>query len=167
MVSSMALAFILGDPSWRFLEEDSDFDWKINLRGTYNMRAAAVIHMRDQLLKGGVRGRIVNVFSVDAFVAYPRNAHYAETKAAVVSPTRSFAPEFAPDQIFINAIAPNGIATDKAKGAGFLNELASHAPLQRAAEPHEITGWIGILLDDRDTYMAGETVIVSGGYVFA
>ena len=49
-----------------------------------------------------------------------KNAHYAATKAAVVSLTRSFALEFAPDQILVNAIAPAGIATEKAKGAGFL-----------------------------------------------
>jgi NAD(P)-dependent dehydrogenase (short-subunit alcohol dehydrogenase family) len=148
-------------------DEDWDFDWKINVRGTYNMMAAALIHMRTQPLDGPVRGRIVNVSSVDAFKAHPKNAHYAATKAAVVSLTRSFALEFAPDQILVNAIAPAGIATEKAKGAGFLAELASHTPLERNAEPDEIAGWIATLLDDRNTYMTGETVIVSGGYIFA
>ena len=154
-------------PILEITDEDWDFDWKINVRGTYNMMAAAVIHMRGEPLKGRVRGRIVNVSSVDAFKAHPNNAHYAATKAAVVSLTRSFALEFAPDQILINAIAPAGIATEKAKGAGFLGELASHTPLQRNAEPDEIARWIATLLDDQNTYMTGETVIVSGGYVFA
>jgi NAD(P)-dependent dehydrogenase (short-subunit alcohol dehydrogenase family) len=119
-------------PILKITDEDWDFDWKINVRGTYNMMAAAVIHMRGQSLKGGVRGRIVNVSSVDAFMAYPKNVHYTATKAAVVSLTRSFALEFAPVQILINAIAPGGIATDKAKSAGFLGELASLTLLQRA-----------------------------------
>jgi NAD(P)-dependent dehydrogenase (short-subunit alcohol dehydrogenase family) len=154
-------------PILEITDEDWDFDWKINVRGTYNMMAAAVIHMRSQALDGRVRGRIVNVSSVDAFKAHPKNAHYAATKAAVVSLTRSFALEFAPDQILVNAIAPAGIATEKAKGAGFLAELASHTPLERNAEPDEIAGWIATLLDDRNTYMTGETVIVSGGYIFA
>jgi 3-oxoacyl-[acyl-carrier protein] reductase len=154
-------------PILEITDEDWDFDWKINVRGTYNMMVAAVAHMRGQPLNGRVRGRIVNVSSVDAFKAHPKNAHYAATKAAVVSLTRSFALEFAPDQILINAIAPAGIATEKAKGAGFLSELASHTPLERNAEPEEIAGWIAILLDERNTYMTGETVIVSGGYVFA
>jgi 3-oxoacyl-[acyl-carrier protein] reductase len=114
-----------------------------------------------------VRGRIVNISSVDAFKAHPQNAHYAATKAAVVSLTRSFALEFAADQILINAIAPAGIATEKAKGAGFLGELASHTPLGRNAEPDDIAGWIAIMLGEQNTYMTGETVIVSGGYIFA
>ena len=137
------------------------------MRGTYNMMAAAVPHMRSQPLAGKVRGRIVNVASVDAFKAHPQNAHYAATKAAVVSLTRSFALEFAADQILVNAIAPAGIATEKAKGAGFLGELASHTPLGRNAEPDDIAGWIAILLGEQNTYMTGETVIVSGGYIFA
>lgn len=154
-------------PILEITDEDWDLDFKVNVRGTYNMMAAAVTHMRAQPRKGKVKGRIVNVSSVDAFKAHPKNAHYAATKAAVVSLTRSFALEFAPDQILVNAIAPAGIATEKAKGAGFLRELASHTPLERNAEPDEIGGWIAILLDDRNTYMTGETVIVSGGYIFA
>jgi len=148
-------------------DDDWDFDWKVNVRGTYNMIAAAIPCMKSQPLDGRVRGRIVNVASVDAFKAHPQNAHYAATKAAVVSLTRSFALEFAPDQILVNAIAPAGIATEKAKAAGFLPELASHTPLERNAEPDEIAGWIAILLGEHNTYMTGETVIVSGGYIFA
>jgi len=53
-------------------DEDWDFDWKINVRGTYNTMAAAVELMRGQPLAGKVRGRIVNVSSVDAFKAHPQ-----------------------------------------------------------------------------------------------
>ena len=154
-------------PILEITDEDWDFDWKVNVRGTYNIMAAAVLHMQAQPLAGRVRGRIVNVSSVDAFKAHPKNAHYAATKAAVVSLTRSFALEFAENQILVNAIAPAGIATEKAKGAGFLGELASHTPLGRNAEPDEMAGWIAFMLGEGNTYMTGETVIVSGGYIFA
>lgn len=148
-------------------DEDWDLDWKINVRGTYNTMAAGVELMRGQPLVGKVRGRIVNLASVDAFKAHPQNAHYAATKAAVVSLTRSFALEFAAEQILINAIAPAGIATEKAKGAGFLPELAAHTPLGRNADLDDITAWIAFMLSEQNSYMTGETVIVSGGYVFA
>src|SRR5690606_24305075 len=140
-----------------------DFDMGVNVRGTYNMSAAAAEHMRAQPLDGAaVRGRIVNISSVDAFKAHPQNAHYAATKAAVVSLTRSFALAFAPDQILVNSIAPAGIATEKAKGAGFLAELASHTPLGRNAEPDDIAEWIVFMLSGSNRYMTGENVIVSG-----
>jgi 3-oxoacyl-[acyl-carrier protein] reductase len=154
-------------PILEITDEDWDFDWKINVRGTYNMMAAAVELMRLQPIEGKVRGRIVNISSVDAFKAHPQNAHYAATKAAVVSLTRSFALEFAPEQILINAIAPAGIATEKAKSSGFLPELAAHTPLGRNAELEDITAWIAFMLSDANNYMTGETVIVSGGYIFA
>ena len=155
-------------PILEITDEDWNFDWHINVRGTYNIMAAAVIEMRKQALDGsGVRGRIVNLSSVDAFKAHPKNAHYAATKAAVVSLTRSFALEFAPEQILINSIAPAGIATDKAKAAGFIPELASQTPLGRAAETGDIAEWIVFMLSDANRYMTGENVIVSGGYIFA
>ena len=148
-------------------DEDWDFDWKVNVRGTYNTMAAAVEIMRLQPIVGKVRGRIVNIASVDAFKAHPQNAHYAATKAAVVSLTRSFALEFAPQQILVNGIAPAGIATEKAKQAGFLPELAAHTPLGRNAELDDIVSWIAFMLGEGNNYMTGETVIVSGGYIFA
>lgn len=148
-------------------DEDWDFDWKVNVRGTYNLMAAAIEHMRTQPIEATVRGRIVNISSVDAFKAHPKNAHYAATKAAVVSLTRSFALEFAEEQILVNSIAPAGIATEKAKKAGFLPELASHTPLGRNAQPDDISEWIVFMLGDGNRYMTGENVIVSGGYIFA
>jgi NAD(P)-dependent dehydrogenase (short-subunit alcohol dehydrogenase family) len=154
-------------PILEITDEDWDFDWKVNVRGTYNMMAAAVEHMRAQPVDGAVRGRIVNISSVDAFKAHPKNAHYAATKAAVVSLTRSFALEFAPDQILVNSIAPAGIATEKAKVAGFLAELAAHTPLGRNAQPDDIAEWIVFMLSGANRYMTGENVIVSGGYIFA
>lgn len=155
-------------PILEITDEDWNFDWNINVRGTYNISAAAIIEMKEQPLdQSGVRGRIVNVSSVDAFKAHPKNAHYAATKAAVVSLTRSFALEFAPDQILVNSIAPAGIATDKAKALGFIPELASQTPLGRAAETGDIAEWIVFMLSDANRYMTGENVIVSGGYIFA
>lgn len=148
-------------------DDDWDYDWKVNVRGTYNTMAAAVEIMRPQPVIGKVRGRIVNISSVDAFKAHPQNAHYAATKAAVVSLTRSFALEFAPEQILVNGVAPAGIATEKAKGAGFLPELAAHTPLGRNAELDDIVSWIIFMLGEGNNYMTGETIIVSGGYIFA
>lgn len=153
------------------LLEIGDHDWDasnaVNVKGTYHMMVAAVRHMRDREAAGGVRGRIVNITSVDAFKAHPQNAHYAATKAAVVSLTRSFAHEFASEGILVNSVAPAGMATEKAKAAGFLGELAAANPLGRAATPEEIAEWVIMAGGPRNTYMTGESIIVSGGYIYA
>ena len=154
----------------RPLLEIGDDDWEqslaVNVRGTYNAIVAAVAHMRGQPRVDGVRGRIVTVSSVDAFRAHPQNAHYAATKAAVVSLTRSFAAALAPDGVLVNGVAPAAMATDRARRAGFLDELAAANPLGRAAEPAEIAAWVLMAAGPRNTYMTGETVIVSGGYLY-
>ncbi|TDR12483.1 SDR family NAD(P)-dependent oxidoreductase [Marinomonas communis] len=151
--------------------EIEDADWElecaVNIRGTYNMMAVVVKHFLATSTGADVNGRIVNVASVDAFKAHPQNAHYAATKAAVVSLTKSFAAEFASSQILINGVAPAGIATDRAKELGFLPELTAASPLGRAAEPQDITDVIIFLAGDKNRYMTGETTIVSGGYIYA
>jgi 3-oxoacyl-[acyl-carrier protein] reductase len=155
----------------RPLLEITDADWDasnaVNVKGTYHMMVAAVRHMRAQDLKGRVRGRIVNITSVDAFKAHPQNAHYAATKAAVVSLTRSFAHALAPDGILVNSVAPAGMATDKARELGFLDELARASPLGRGGEPREMAEWVLMAAGPRNTYMTGENIIVSGGYIYA
>jgi len=156
--------------------EITDADWDlenaINIKGTYHMMVAFVQHVRHVQQQGGqqgraVAGRIVNITSVDAFKAHPQNAHYAATKAAVVSLTKSFAHAFAPEGILVNSVAPAGFATERAKQLGFLEELARANPLGRAAEPQEMAEWIVMLASSRNSYMTGENVIVSGGYIYA
>lgn len=148
-------------------DEQWDLENAINIKGTYHMCVAAIHHMKARANGKDIAGRIVNITSVDAFKAHPQNAHYAATKAAVVSLTRSFAAKVAGDQILVNSVAPAGMATEKAKSLGFLDELAANNPLGRAAEPREIAEFVLIAASRRNTYMTGEQIIVSGGYVYA
>lgn len=151
--------------------EITDADWDasnaINIKGTYHMMVAAVLRMRQQQPLGVVRGRIVNITSVDAFKAHPQNAHYAATKAAVVSLTKSMAHDVAPDGILVNSVAPAGMATQKARELGFLSELAKASPLGRGGEPEEMAEWVLMAGGPKNTYMTGENIIVSGGYIYA
>ncbi|NNU61032.1 SDR family oxidoreductase [Ochrobactrum soli] len=153
-------------PILEITDEDWDLENAINVKGTYHMMVAAVLHMRQFVDVPHVTGRIVNVTSVDAFKAHPQNAHYAATKAAVVSLTKSFAQECAKDQILVNSVAPAGFATDRAKELGFLPELAKASALGRAAEPVEMAQWIVMMASGRNTYATGENVVVSGGYIY-
>jgi len=143
----------------------------VNIKGAYHLMVAAVKHMQGYTDQGGgtgnIAGRIVNITSVDAFKAHPQNAYYAATKAAIVSLTKSFAHAHAKDQILINSVAPAGMATETAKAAGFLPELAAANPLGRAGEPAEIAEFVVMVASSKNTYMTGEQVIVSGGYIYA
>ncbi len=158
-------------PMLEITDEDWDLENAINIKGTYHMSVAAIQHMRSRSGQvsedNPVAGRIVNITSVDAFKAHPQNAHYAATKAAVVSLTKSFAHEVAADQILVNSVAPAGMATDRAKELGFLPELAAASPLNRGAKPGEIAEWVVMAGGTGNSYMTGENIIVSGGYIYA
>ncbi|HSI40899.1 MAG TPA: SDR family NAD(P)-dependent oxidoreductase [Xanthobacteraceae bacterium] len=149
-------------PILEITDADWDFSFSVNVRGLYNVSVAAIAHMQSA---GG--GRIVNIASIDALKAHPKNAHYAAMKAAVVSLTKSMALAVAPDNILINGVAPAGIATEKAKAAGFLPELAAQTALGRAAEPDDVADVVVFLLSEKNRYMVGETVAISGGYFIA
>lgn len=154
-------------PILEILDADWDASNAINVKGTYHMMVAAIRQMQQQAPLGVVRGRIVNITSVDAFKAHPQNAHYAATKAAVVSLTKSFAHHVAPDGILVNSVAPAGMATEKARTSGFLDELAKASPLGRGGEPREMAEWVLMAGGPKNTYMTGENIIVSGGYIYA
>lgn len=153
------------------LLEITDEQWReslsVNVVGTYNLMAAAAPHMRALEPEDGVRGRIVNISSIDAFQAHPKNAHYAASKAAVVSLTRSFALEFGPDQVLVNSVAPGAIATERAKAADWLAAHTAATPLGRPAEPRDIAEMIAFLASSANRFTTGENVIVSGGHLIA
>lgn len=146
-------------PILEISDADWDFSFSVNVRGLYDVSVAAIAHMQKA---GG--GRIVNIASIDALKAHPKNAHYAAMKAAVVSLTKSMGLACAPDNILINGVAPAGIATEKARAAGFLPELAAQTALGRAAEPDDVADVVIFLLSGKNRYMVGETVAISGGY---
>lgn len=141
------------------IDDDTwDLVFDVNLRGMYNMTAAAVEHMKPSRY-----GRVVSISSIDGFLPYPKNAHYAAAKAGVISLNKSFADAFAPDQILINTVAPAAIATEKLRILGILDDLKEASPLGRVATPEDIAEVVCFLASDRNRYITGETVIASGG----
>ncbi len=137
-----------------------DFDdlIAINLKGTFLVTQAFM-----ETLAAGKQGRIVNIASNDAYVAKVTNAHYAAAKAGVVSLTKTFAAELAPN-VLVNGVSPGPIKTDTAKTQGWLQQAIARNPLGRAAEPQDIGAVVLFLASLSNRFMSGETVVVNGGY---
>lgn len=146
-----------------FLDSASE-QFRVNVEGSLNMAHALLPQLRE------TRGRIVNVASIAAFIAYRRNVvGYAASKGAVVQMTKGLAADLARDGIRVNAIAPGLVATPMTvpsrSNPAVLEELYQHALVKRFAEPEELVGAALFLSSPLSSFVTGITLPVDGGFL--
>ena len=107
-------------------------------------------------------GVIINIASRAGTRGRPDSAAYGATKAALTSLARSWAAEYGPAGIRVNAISPGPVYTNAAKRELF-DVWGKTTPLGRAGEPQEIAEVIGFLASPRAGYITGTNVAVDGG----
>ena len=108
------------------------------------------------------RGVIVNLASMAGQVGLAGGAAYGATKASLASLTRSWAAEFSPSGVRVNAVAPGPVYT-AGTDRGRIDTLAQNTLTGRGARPEEIAQVIAFLLSDKASYMTGAIVPVDGG----
>jgi NAD(P)-dependent dehydrogenase (short-subunit alcohol dehydrogenase family) len=89
-------------------------------------------------------GRIINIASLNSFVALSEVAAYAASKAGVVSLTRSLAVEWSKKGVTVNAIAPGvfhyGLNADLLDNTPRGQELLMRTPMGRFGKTEELVG---------------------------
>jgi NAD(P)-dependent dehydrogenase (short-subunit alcohol dehydrogenase family) len=140
-------------------------DWNaviaVNITGMFICARTAVRHM----VTGG---RIVNTASMLGLSGgwYP-NIAYQATKGAVVNMTRSWAIEWAPLQIRVNAVAPGLVRTPFIAGLtdqpDLVDKFEQLIPLGRLAEVDDITGPVLFLASPASAMVTGHILLVDGG----
>jgi 3-oxoacyl-[acyl-carrier protein] reductase len=138
----------------------ADFDRQVavNLRGPFVVTQAALLRMPSG-------GRIVNVASELAYLGREGASAYAATKGAILSLTRSWARELAPD-IFVNAVAPGPVDTPLLAWDTMTSDqqaLETRNPLGRIGRPEEIAAVIAFLASDRASFITGQCFSADGG----
>lgn len=143
--------------------QDWDATLRVNLGGPYYM----VLAFADQLER--TKGCILNVGSIQSFVATPNSAAYTASKGGVAQLTKALACEFASRGVRVNAIAPGVIATPMTESSrsdpAKMASLLAHVPMKRYAQPDELIGPALFLCSDLASYITGAILPVDGGYL--
>jgi len=122
-------------------------------------------------------GKIVNISSIAGRRGRPLSAHYAASKAAIISITQSAALALAPYNINVNAVCPGIVPTpmwdeidrDRAhlfgtKPGEAMAAFIKAVPLKRAASPEDIASVVAFLCSTDADYITGQALNVDGGY---
>ena len=146
----------------------TDADWdsvlNINLRGPFICTQEAV----PLLTKSG-QASVINIGSVSGQYGGPRTAHYAASKAGLISLGQVIARFGAKDNIRCNTVAAGLVASKMgAKGlqSGAVVAAAESILLKRLGTPEEVAQTVAFLASDESSYITAQTINVNGGLYF-
>lgn len=159
-----AAGFTFRKPAAEIAEESWSELIDTHLNGA--LRACQVFY---PALKASGRGRVINIVSLGAFLAFRDVAAYCAAKAGLLSLTRSLACEWARDGILVNAIAPGIFPTEMnlelVNGTERGKELLMRTPMGRFGKPEELVGTAVLLASDGASYLTGQCIVVDGGFL--
>jgi len=152
------------------IADTSDDEWdrimRVNVNGMFYACRAGLRHMPDG-------GAIVNVASINSFVAWENDGAYTTSKGAVLQLTRSAALDVVGRGIRVNCVCPGVIDTpltdrflDSSDDADALRrEYEEVAPMGRMGTAREIANCILFLASDEASFVTGAALVADGGTV--
>jgi len=154
----------LHNPMTQFDEEKFIASMRINVRGPFLCLQHALPYLR--LSK---TASVVNVSSTAGQRGEAFYSPYAASKGAMISATKSWAAELAPD-IRVNCVAPGWVDTEMSASVlrdnpGLREEVEAQIPMRRVATGDDIAGAILFLASPLAGWITGEVLNVNGGAV--
>lgn len=144
-----------------------------NLTGTYQFVNEALPALRQSKEKFK---HVVIMSSILARLGVPHYSAYCASKAGLLGLMRSWASEWAPENILVNAICPGWVATEmanqglntmsQASGKTFdevHKEQMSFVPLKKMSQPEEVASFIKYLISNEQTSFTGQVFDINNG----
>jgi len=146
-------------PTHEMTEEQFDRVFSINVKAAYFL----VAELAPLMAKKG-KGAIVNLSTMVADYGAPGMSLYGSSKAAINLLTKTWAAEYGPRGVRVNAVSPGPTLTEGTQGMGEgLEQLAAQGPAGRPATADEIAEAIVFLATDRASFIYGAKLAVDGG----
>jgi 3-oxoacyl-[acyl-carrier protein] reductase len=155
------------------VDQMADRQWRntlsVNLDSVFAVVKHSVAQMKKQSRRGNVAGHIVLISSTSGQRGEAFHCDYSASKGALISFTKSLATELAPDNIYVNSVAPGWVDTDMSRPAlddpKSGEEIRRTIPMGRVGKPQEIAGPILFLCTELAGFITGEVFNVNGGAV--
>lgn len=145
-------------------EEDWDEILGVNLKGPFLCSQVLLPY-----LKRGTPASIINIGSVSGQYGGPRTAHYAASKAGLISLGQVIARFGAEDGIRCNTLAAGMIQSDMADAgmaAASVQKAAEGIVAKRFGTPDEVAKACAFLASEASSYITAQTINVNGGLYF-
>ena len=146
----------------------TDNDWdnviNINLKGPFIVTQEAL-----PLLKKSKSASVINIGSVSGQYGGPRTAHYAVSKAGLISLGQVIARFGAQYNIRCNTISAGLIASEMAESglqSAVVQKASENILLKRFGEQREVADVVAFLASDDSSYITAQTINVNGGLYF-
>jgi NAD(P)-dependent dehydrogenase (short-subunit alcohol dehydrogenase family) len=148
-------------PTHEATEKDFDKVFDLNVKVPFFL----VAELAPKMAARG-HGVIINVSTMVAEFGMAQMALYGSSKAALVLLTKSWAAEYGPAGVRVNAVSPGPTRTEGMSGMSeALEQLAAAAPAGRPGLPDEIASAIVYLASDAASFVQGVLLPVDGGRV--
>tara|TARA_B100000989_G_scaffold298979_1_gene291599 strand:- start:4742 stop:5488 length:747 start_codon:yes stop_codon:yes gene_type:complete len=146
--------------------KDLEDIFKINFFSIFKIMQEYVLYSK----KNKIKSSIINIGSIVGENGFKELSGYASTKGALKSLTKSFAIEYAQENIRANLINPGFIKTSyyksfKSKKKNLYKWTLKRTPMGRWGTSDEVVSLIEFLISDESSYITGATINVDGGWL--